>query len=116
MQLVIACARPGLIRGGVRHPKTATYLLHQFSHDQLSEMLAEPELAIAIGRPLTGADVDALREGRPIGHAADPDPEGASDASGGEQPGDDEPAGDDAPAIAPAAANPARKRARGRGA
>jgi len=63
MRLVITCARPGLIRGGVRHPKSAEHLLRDFSPDQLREMLSEPELALTLGRPLTYADVAAIEVG-----------------------------------------------------
>lgn len=52
-RLVIACTRPGLIRGGVRHPKSASYQLDFFAEPALREMLAEPELVLALGVPLT---------------------------------------------------------------
>lgn len=58
--LSIACSRPGLIRGGVRHPRQEMHLLGRFTPDQLREMLAEPELSLVIGRPLTAADIAAI--------------------------------------------------------
>nr|WP_294547671.1 hypothetical protein [uncultured Rhodopila sp.] len=65
-RLVIACARPGLIRGGVRHPKVAEHLIGAFSPDQLRELLAEPEIAVVVGRPLTLDDVATLEAGKPL--------------------------------------------------
>jgi hypothetical protein len=52
-RLVIACSRPGLIRGGVRHPKLASYPLGHFAEAALREMLAEPELALVLGTEVT---------------------------------------------------------------
>lgn len=63
MRLVIVSNRPGLIRGGVRHPQAAEYAPGTFTPDQLREMLAEPELTLAVGRLLTQADIDALDGG-----------------------------------------------------
>lgn len=48
-RLTIACARPGLIRGGVRHPFLASYPADAFSPAQLRELLAEPALAVIVG-------------------------------------------------------------------
>ena len=74
-RLVVACARPGLIRGGVRHPKLAEHLIGAFTPDQLRELLAEPEIAIVVGRPLTLDDVAVLEAGRPlVVHEAAPAP------------------------------------------
>lgn len=57
---MITCTRPGLIRGGVRHPKSAQHKLEAFTPAQLREMLAEPELHLTLGRPLLAGDVDAI--------------------------------------------------------
>lgn len=57
--LFIACARPGLIRAGRRHPAVAAYLIDDFSPADLREMLAEPALAIAIGDGLTEEHIAA---------------------------------------------------------
>ena len=90
MRLVITCARPGLIRGGVRHPKSAEHLLRDFSPDQLREMLSEPELALTLGRPLTFADVAAIEAGT----------FGATDAAPNDQ-GTGADAGEGKPAVRP---------------
>ena len=58
MHLVIVCNRPGLIRGGVRHPQAEIHDLGRFSPAQLRDMLAEPELTLVVGTRLTLSDVD----------------------------------------------------------
>jgi hypothetical protein len=63
MLITVVCHRPGLIRAGKRHPKVESYLVTQFTADQLREMLAEPELTIVVGHPLTTADIGAIEQG-----------------------------------------------------
>ncbi len=48
-RLVIACARPGLIRGGVRHPFLASHPADAFTPAQLRELMNEPALAVIVG-------------------------------------------------------------------
>ena len=67
MALVVTCTRPGLIRGGVRHPRAASYEDGHFTAEQLAELLAEPEIVIVRGDVLTSADLLGL--GRPAAMA-----------------------------------------------
>lgn len=60
MALVVTCTRPGLIRGGVRHPRAHTYAEGHFSAAQLEEMLNEPEIVIVRGDVVTSADLLGL--------------------------------------------------------
>ena len=55
MPIVIGCVREhGMIRGGVRHPRGfATHLVGAFTADQLRELVAEPDLVVLVGQPLT---------------------------------------------------------------
>ena len=62
--LVIACSRPGLLRGGVRHPAIARHALDAFTPEQLRELLAEPALAVAIGEPLSPQFLDEMEATR----------------------------------------------------
>ena len=60
--LFIACARPGLIRGGVPHPAGKMHKVDAFTEAQLQEMLAEPAISIVYGRQVTSEDIgDMLR-------------------------------------------------------
>jgi len=62
-KLLIACAHPGLIRGGQRHPPFAVHELDAFNRAQMEEMLREPSLSLAIGEPLTLESLHAEDEG-----------------------------------------------------
>lgn len=65
MQLSIVCLREGgMIRGGIRHGRLAVHHAGDLSLEQLREMLAEPELAVIVGRPLTEDDIDAMEKDR----------------------------------------------------
>ena len=63
--IVIACARPGLIRAGVRHPAVASHALDAFTPEQLRELLAEPALRVVIGEALSEAFIRALEDAPP---------------------------------------------------
>ena len=60
MALVVTCTRPGLIRGGVRHPRAASYADGHFSPEQLAELLAEPEIVVVRGEVVTMEELLAL--------------------------------------------------------
>lgn len=63
MQLTIVCHREGgMIRGGVRHGRLAEHLVTRFTADQLREMIAERDLSVVVGRPLTPADIARIEE------------------------------------------------------
>jgi hypothetical protein len=65
MQLTIACLREGgMLRGGVRHGRVAEHLVTAFTPDQLREMVAERDLVVVVGRPLTTVDIARIEEER----------------------------------------------------
>lgn len=65
MQLTIVCHREGgMIRGGVRHGRVAEHLVGRFTPDQLRELIAEPNITVVVGRPLTSVDIARIEEER----------------------------------------------------
>lgn len=50
----------GLNRGGARHVRHQAHRLEDFSPQQLREMLAEPDLALIVGAPLTAKQIDGI--------------------------------------------------------
>ena len=52
-RLVITCHRPGLHRGGIQHLAVATHPIGAFTHEQLVEMINEPELTLVLGHLVT---------------------------------------------------------------
>lgn len=85
-ELHIACTRPGLIRGGVAHPRHASYPLAHFTEAQLAEMLAEPELVLVLGArvtremiPLVGSDATAAEEPPPPPPETPPESDGTAE-------------------------------------
>jgi hypothetical protein len=49
VSLHICCVRPGLMRGGVRHPRHAVHAADAFTAAQIAELLAEPALTVILG-------------------------------------------------------------------
>lgn len=59
-QIVIFSAIPGRHRGGMTHPHMAEYPLGSIGRSQLSEILADPVLAVARGELVTIASMAQL--------------------------------------------------------
>ena len=65
MLLTIVCHREGgMIRGGVRHGRVAEHMVTRFTPDQLRELIAEPNITVVVGRPLTSVDIAQIEEAR----------------------------------------------------
>lgn len=63
MQLTIVCVRPGgMIRAGRRHGRAEEHLVSDFTADQLRELIAEPDISVIVGRPLTPVDIARLED------------------------------------------------------
>ena len=63
MQLTIVCTREGgMIRAGRRHGRAAEHLVTDFTPDQLRELIAEPNISVVVGRPLTPVDIAKIEE------------------------------------------------------
>lgn len=67
--LIIVSRRPGMFRGGRAHPPVAEYALDAFTHEQLADIVGEPEMSVVVGQLLT-PDIMAARAPKP-----EPEPE-----------------------------------------
>lgn len=52
-KLIIVSRRPGMFRGGRSHPPVAEHALDAFTHEQLTDIVGEPEMSVVEGRLLT---------------------------------------------------------------
>ena len=61
--LIIACHRPGMIRGGRPHPPVQSYTAAEavaaFTPEQLADIVGEPEIVVVIGERVAIEQIDA---------------------------------------------------------
>lgn len=51
--VVIVSRRPGIIRGGMRHPAVAAHAPGAFTPEQLVDIVGEPEITVVVGAIVT---------------------------------------------------------------